>query len=87
MEFPTYPHNRRNEFTNQMESDKVSSESTLKQDEELSLRYFSKKMNSYESNINSTYLNIKKVLNQLEHEFPEIDITSIIIFYSSPRFF
>ena len=61
------------------ESQTVSSECTRRKENEFSLDYFAEKLNSYESNINNAYSNIKQVLDQLEEEFPEIDITSIYI--------
>jgi len=61
-----------------IESDQPSSVISFKKENEYNLRYFSEKLDSYEMNINTTYLNIKHVLNQLEEEFPEIDITSKI---------
>jgi hypothetical protein len=61
------------------DSDQLSEDSANRKDNEYYLKYFAEKMSTYEENINTTYYNIKRVLTQLEEEFPEIDMTSKFI--------
>jgi hypothetical protein len=66
------------EYTNKAfyDSQQFSSEEIIQQDDEAFLVYFNNKMEHYDTNINTNYLNIKRVLNSLEEDYPMIDITS-----------
>jgi hypothetical protein len=50
-------------------------------DTEYFVKYISEKINSYEENINLSYIQIKNIMNKLEEEFPQIDINSFSEFF------
>ena len=50
-------------------------------DLEYFIKYISEKISSYEENINSSYINIKNIINKLEEEFPQIDVNSFSEFF------
>lgn len=45
------------------------------------VKYFSERLNIYEENINSSYINIRNVIYKLEEEFPQVDINSFSDFF------
>jgi hypothetical protein len=50
-------------------------------DTEYFIKYISEKINSYEENINLSYIQIKNIMNKLEEEFPQIDVNSFSEFF------